>query len=712
MANKITFLDNIDKTEIEAQIDALKTVIIATDHGISTESEDNTPALQALVDSVHAAGGGTIYFPIGVYKFASGSVNTVYKPAIVMRSNVSIVGENIEKTVFKQITKLGYPMFWSFNSLSNPITGCSFSNFTVDAYDTGNNNLVQGKAFHFQYARNCVFRDLILKGTIATAMGIDYIDQVVIDNVNCIDCGRTYEPNKGIEGTSGIGIGSGCDWGHENFIIINCTCVRCGQYGIFIEDQRFLGGYSSSLAKGNIIANCIVRDGLNNGIGVRGASNITVSGCEVYGNAKHGLHIEGPCVDVKVTSCGFSGNGKNGACLEPSEKSETIAVKNCVFTKNAESGIKIATENGKLCIADNHTDGNLVGLEIGEITLNDCVLKNNTLLDDADVNATFTGNTGYNDFAVPVSPTAILAQPLYVELNNPKQLVYRTLPSNANKSVTFETANSGIATVDAQGFVTGHSIGNTTITIRSAVNTVVYTEVEVSVMQLSVTIPNDEMIAGKMITNTGAESSVANGAATDYIKVTSGDWLVRLDGWDWNSNTGARVALYDMNKTFLNAKTFIGGQVMTDCAVISHEDAAYLRAGVNQFNSSMDVELRKAEMVEDNITMTVGKKIEPDGTITDASNSICSDFIDVSNITGTYWYAWTAFNLKSDPGVPFRAALYDENYNPISGSVVEVLNDSSLLKLNKVENAKYVRICLRGVTTQPTCQIFTTEVEM
>lgn len=710
MANKITFLDNIDKQQIQTQINALKTLIIATEHGISTESDDNTPALQALVDSVHAAGGGTIYFPIGTYKFAAGSVNTIYKPAIVMRSNVSIVGENIEKTVFKQITKLGYPMFWSFNSLSNPITGCSFSNFTVDAYDTGNANLVQGKAFHFQYVRNCVFRDLILKGTIATAMGIDYIDQVVIDNVNCIDCGRTY---TGVEaGTSGIGIGSGCDWGHENFIITNCTCVRCGQYGIFIEDQRFLGGYSSSLAKGNIITNCIVRDGLNNGIGVRGASNITVSGCEVYGNAKHGLHIDGPCVDVKVTSCGFSGNGKNGACIEPSEKSETIAVKNCVFTKNTESGIKIVTENAKLCIADNHTDGNLVGLEIGEFTLNDCVLKNNTLLDDADVNATFTGNIGYNDFAVPVSPTGILAQPLYIELDKPKQLVYRTLPSNANKSVTFETANSGIATVDVQGFVTGHSIGNTTITIRSVVNTAVYTEVEVSVMQLSVTVPNNEMITGKMINNAGVETSVANGAATDYIKITGGDWLVKLDGWDWTSYTGARVALYDINKTFLTAKTFIGGQVMTDCAVVGHEDAAYLRAGVNQFNSSMDVELRKAEMVEDNVTMTAGKKIELDGTVTDQSNSMCSDFIDISDFTGTYWYAWTAFNLKSDTSITLRAAFYDENQNPIPGSITSVAYDSSLLKLNKAENAKYVRICLRGVTSQYTCQIFTTEVEM
>jgi hypothetical protein len=277
-----------------------------------------------------------------------------------------------------------------------PITGCTFSNFTVDAYDTGDVNAVYGKVFFFQYVRDCVFRDLILRGTVATAMGIDFLDRVVIDNVSCIDCGRTFTGAEA--GTSGIGIGT-AGWENENFIVTNCICDGCGQYGIFIENQGLFGDGNVDYAKGCIISNCIVRNGLNKGIGVRGGQNVTVIGCETYENTSHGIYMDNNCKDVKVISCSSVANGGCGIYITPYTQSKRIVVRDCHFADNANQGITVAAASHNLCLLNNYTDGNEIGLSIGFVSLDNCAIKGNVILDGESVTASFTGNTEYNDFA-------------------------------------------------------------------------------------------------------------------------------------------------------------------------------------------------------------------------------------------------------------------------------------------------------------------------
>lgn len=374
----------------------------ATDYGISTAAENNTPALQALVDSVSESGGGIIFFPVGVYNFKVGDRTDKYpyqRTAIMMASNVSIIGENIENTIFKQTTEMPYSMFRKMGEPDAPVTGCTFSNFTVDAYSTGNVNAVQGKAFFFQYVRDCAFRDLRLMGTTATAMGIDFLDRVVIDNVSCIDCGRTFTGAEA--GTSGIGIGT-AGWVNENFLITNCICDGCGQYGIFIENQGLFGDGNVPYAKGCIISNCIVRNGLNKGIGVRGGQNVTVIGCESYENVSHGIYVDNNCKDVKVISCSSSANGGSGICIEPNPQSKRIVVRDCHFTDNEMQGISVNTSSTSLCLTNNYTAGNSVGLKVSPITLVDCAIKGNIIFDGADVKAVFGGDNRYNEFAVAI----------------------------------------------------------------------------------------------------------------------------------------------------------------------------------------------------------------------------------------------------------------------------------------------------------------------
>ena len=349
-----------------ADVLAIGTYYIATNYGIHPDNDasTNTTNFQELVKQVSSNGGGTIYFPVGTYCFGIGDTlvrnQTTIPYAISMKSNVSIIGENMEKTVLKQISETStddngneipnpYSLFVYLNPENEPtkingvithpetfvpITGCTYSNFTVDASETyaifecnedgsvknSDDYPYYAKAFYYQFLKDCVFRDLILRDTIATALGIDYLDRVQIENVHCYNCGRGYV--KGATGSAGIGIGTG-GWDNENFYIHNCTCVESGQFGIFIENQLYLGWgpkHGSTLARGCIISNCIARNGRNKGIGIRGGRDVIVTGCEAYENDSDGFYIDGKCQNVKIDGCNSSFNKANGIYVKPSKK--------------------------------------------------------------------------------------------------------------------------------------------------------------------------------------------------------------------------------------------------------------------------------------------------------------------------------------------------------------------------------------------------------
>lgn len=692
---------------------------VATDYGISTDVEDNTPALQTLVDTVSEKGGGIIFFPVGTYNFKKAAT----KYAVLLKPNVSIMGENIETTVFKQTEVAPYSLFYCMASAIEPLTGCCFSNFTVDAYATGNSNAVYGKAFYIQYLRDCVFRDIRLLGTIATAMGIDYLDRVAIDNVNCVDCGRTYTGSQ--TGTSGIGIGTG-GWEEENFTISNCICVGSGQFGIFIENQHVLGwGGNVDYSKGCIIANCVVRNGLNHGIGVRGGENVTIIGCETYENAKHGIYLDNKCKNVKILNCSSTANRLSGVYLNPNFASGRIVIRGCTLVENTEKGIYVAAVSDKLCIADNLTDENAVGLYIGALTLNDCVVTGNAFLDDVDISASFTGNADYNELASStaapdaiiaeavslgigesakisyavsptgsnadvsfessndeiatvstdgtvtgisegscqititsildsavfttiectvedVVPTAITASDVSVNVGYTKTLTFDVAPPNANRSVSFESSNDGIATVDDGGKVTGVAEGNCVITIKSALDANVYTTVNCSVSEAIVpriTVPVSTLTTGYSLDTSGAETAKSGAGVSDYIdisdKFTSSD--VMFVGKNFVPGSGAILCEYDSNKTLMK-RTSLYVQHITDVQSVysqSHmlnADTKYIRIAVNAItgvNSEATMIVTEEYSTFTTSNLIADSKLLSDGTTTTDSGKYLSEIVSV-----------------------------------------------------------------------------------
>lgn len=370
-----TLNKNVEKNFLKMR-DALGMYHNVLDYGITQDADDNSLKFQQMVDELSQNGGGTIYVPIGTYKFDTSNGQYIEgtggcKCCIKAKNNVSIVGESLTDSVFKMTghSSQGVCMF-GYNSAANktPIEGCTYRNFTVNGEEcTIDTYSSDGKAFFYQYVKNCVWRDLRLIGTPATSLGIDFLDNVVIDSIYCYESGRIHADNS--PGGAGVGIGTGA-WENENFIVRNCICDNCGHFGIFLEDQHIFGDAAHrtpTYPKGSIIANNICRNGRNYGFGVRGGQHVIFEGNEAYENANGGFFSDYQNKSIVIQNNLIRDNTGNGICLG-----------------NEKPGI-LETSFENVTIKGNVIIGNKTGINIGQKTTNlnlvDNIVRDNTVKD-------------------------------------------------------------------------------------------------------------------------------------------------------------------------------------------------------------------------------------------------------------------------------------------------------------------------------------------
>ena len=351
--------------------------------GVKGEYGNNRQVLQTLIKTLNTMGGGTIFIPEGEFYFERPSNNASY--CIKVLSNVSIRGAGRGRTILKcgrnEDTSL-YSLFWNCER-DNIKTNMKFEDFTVDMSNMGNKDTPynhNGKVFYIQCNTNSVYRDLELIGNPSTALGIDFLNNVIIDNVDCNICGRLWTPNytnssgQKIEGPGGAGIGIGTGLlPIENVKVVNCTCRKCGHFGIFFEHQA-LFGTGTNLSKGVIIANNIVTDSRCYGIGIRGGYNYTVSGNQVYGCAKDGIFLNSgengtepnnghllDLVNINITGNTCSDNKVNGITIDGSSKVNGIKINGNLVAGNKKYGIALGDRNVKIRDRNNiSVNGNTV----------------------------------------------------------------------------------------------------------------------------------------------------------------------------------------------------------------------------------------------------------------------------------------------------------------------------------------------------------------
>lgn len=378
---------------------------LAGNYNISTENEDNTAALQLLVDTVNQNGGGIIEMPIGTYNF---------KNSITWRSNVFLVGQGENLTTLAMVGTNTFSLFTGDN-----VSNIGMSDFSVIASSMDANK--GGKALFMTHIEDAVFENLKLVDTQATSFGIDFLNNVKIVNIHVINGGRgrwTLIPT-GV-GCSGIGIGMGWANHKENFVISNCICDGCYNNGIFVEDQgRFSSGGGSVMddGSGQVIANNICRNGRNCGFSVWGGKKVTFIGNISYDNASCGFEIGYYGEDILMTgnqSIGNSVGFKIGSISKASThilftdnhvRANTTAVSiatnsatNYITIKDNEfngntNGINISGDSTGLILRDNDINGSTNDDIVISGTHTDAVIKGNTYMGTVSDTATYDGVT-------------------------------------------------------------------------------------------------------------------------------------------------------------------------------------------------------------------------------------------------------------------------------------------------------------------------------
>ena len=376
----------------------------ALDYGMTESSEDNTAALQTAIDEIASEGGGIIWIPKGTYFFKSSRVtvnNGNMEGAVWVKSKVSILGESLSGTVLKMTGDSacgkGFALF-AYHDNTTPLEGCTYTNFTVDGADmiiSSYNH--QGKAFYYHNIKDCVFRDLRLLNTPATALGIDMLVNTVMDSIYCENCGREWVYDTG-NGGAGIGIGTG-KFENENYVIRNCICVGCGHFGIFLEDQGiFSSAKDKNYPKGAIIANNICRGGRYGGIGLRGGRYVLIQNNICYENHDAGIEVDYGTKECDILNNTCYDNGESGIAIENIVEGEK---ENLNFSGNRLTGnsvgFKINSPTKGLIITDTIIRGNTNGVSVisGQ---SDTIIQHNIITDSKEVQSdNFTGDTSMNE---------------------------------------------------------------------------------------------------------------------------------------------------------------------------------------------------------------------------------------------------------------------------------------------------------------------------
>lgn len=241
-------------------------------HYGAKDGEDITDALEKVLKSLSNKG-GNIYIPKGTYKF---------KRPVTWKSKVNLRGDGIGLTVLKPTSDLSV-------FIGSDISDYTMKDFTIDGNEQKKNGTVAYAKGIFQTKlTNVTYRDLEIKNTSATGLGVDFFISGVIDNVRCDNCGRDGDLSapQGAAGCSGIGIGvGGFNRGNETLMISNCHCNNCKQNGIFVESQS---GGDGQTVSGTIVIGCTA-EGNRIGFGVSGGDSTQFIGCSAYSNHHAGF---------------------------------------------------------------------------------------------------------------------------------------------------------------------------------------------------------------------------------------------------------------------------------------------------------------------------------------------------------------------------------------------------------------------------------------
>jgi len=346
---------------------------------------DDTAAIQKALDQAKAQGGAVVYLPEGTYKTSKN---------LYVYSKTKVTGHAAK--VSKIDTDDGYAVFeiaadqrevvidglWIDNNKSSGNIGVDFQTNVSNVWITNNTftgihsqsvNINATGVKHIQVSGNRF--EEVAYGVLTNLLATDVSDVRVVNNAfihihgdaielnhpgeayasgtNFVIAGNymSVPPGYGDSGGAGFGIG-----------IAGATHVTI--IGNVIEDARYEAIHIEDEAKhitivGNVINGVEAEPdfNLNSGVYVIDGDYITVSGNAIRGAADYGVHFEyapdREATNAVVTGNTITGGGQGGIRIAGYTGNSNIVVSQNVVTGNAGNGIQLAGDLRNVKVTDN-----------------------------------------------------------------------------------------------------------------------------------------------------------------------------------------------------------------------------------------------------------------------------------------------------------------------------------------------------------------------
>ncbi len=280
------------------------------------DNTDDTAAIQAAIDAAHAAGGGSVYIPTGLYRVSGGEEAS--DGCIMLRDNVEVFGDGMGHTVLKLV-----------DGSDQKITG-----MIRTAYGEENENIQ--------------LRDLSIDGNRANTTG-------KVDGFFCgVKPGDTGSDRditvSGVEVRNMSGYGFDPHERTTNLIIRDSVAHHNGLDG-FVADFLIDSRFENNVAYNND------RHGFNV---CTSTNNFVMTGNQAHHNGATGLTVQRGSEDIPsphsltITDNVFAYNERAGVELKMSDH---ILLEGNIIAHNGREGIKIYGSSN-VTIEDNTIESN------------------------------------------------------------------------------------------------------------------------------------------------------------------------------------------------------------------------------------------------------------------------------------------------------------------------------------------------------------------
>lgn len=294
-------------------------VFNVTDYGaVADDAVNNQPMIQAAIDAAHAAGGGIVYIPEGVYGIAA---HPGGDGSIQVQSNVFLKGAGLGATSLRLVDGSDANITGLVRSPADSGTdNWGVADLSIDGNKANTSGEVIGFYTGPRPGDTRADHDVtVLRVEVenASSYGFDPHEQTVRLSIR-----DSVSHDNGLDGFT-------IDFTSESELVGNLAYsngrhgfnVVTSSSGIYLEDNVAHGNGSSGLAiqRGSedrpSPSNVVVRGGefsgnAREGILIQTATDVTISGVDVHDNGRQGIRIYGGS-EITVTASNISANSQS-----------------------------------------------------------------------------------------------------------------------------------------------------------------------------------------------------------------------------------------------------------------------------------------------------------------------------------------------------------------------------------------------------------------